>query len=170
MADNVIPVDFGKYSSMPSVAQVQAASLTDYTEPPAQRRLDSADMNSPSREEIDAKLQAIEARMDARVASIEGKIDTMVVKLEHVDQLNAQTRSSVSSLKNTMLATAAASVLTILFGIAAFNATVLSNMLTSFESGKNTGAAIMQATEQLRFTQERLKSVEERLQAAPARK
>lgn len=38
-------------------------------------------MNLPSREEIDAKFETIEARMDGRVRSIEGKIDTLVATM-----------------------------------------------------------------------------------------
>jgi hypothetical protein len=87
-------------------------------------------MNAPAREEIDAKLQLIETRMDARVASIERAVaDSIAAAVE--------TRNDIKNLKWTMIVTAIATVL----GIAAFNATVLSNMVASFESGKNTATA-----------------------------
>ena len=87
-------------------------------------------MNAPAREEIDAKLQLIETRMDARVASIERAVaDSIAAAIE--------TRNDIKNLKWTMIVTAIATVL----GIAAFNATVLSNMVASFESGKNTATA-----------------------------
>lgn len=44
-------------------------------------------MNHPSREEIDAKLEAIEARMDARAAETAGKIDSLIVKMDERDKL-----------------------------------------------------------------------------------
>jgi len=40
-----------------------------------------ARMNSPTREEINSKLEATEARMDARVASAVGRIDTLAAQL-----------------------------------------------------------------------------------------
>ena len=87
-------------------------------------------MNAPAREEVDAKLQLIETRMDARVASIERAVaDSIAAAIE--------TRNDIKNLKWTMIVTAIATVL----GIAAFNATVLSNMVASFESGKNTATA-----------------------------
>lgn len=87
-------------------------------------------MNAPAREGIDAKLQLIETRMDARVASIERAV---------ADSISAanETRKDIQNLKWTMIVTAIATVL----AIAAFNATLLSNMVASFESGKNTAMA-----------------------------
>jgi 3-oxoacyl-ACP reductase-like protein len=69
--------------------------------------------------------------------------------LKAIQQDNKQTRG-------TTIVTALTSVVAIVGGIAAFNATVLSNMLASFESGRNTATSIVQATEQMRQTQERL--------------
>ena len=48
------------------------------------------------------------------------------------------TRAAIGNLKSTMFVTAITTVLSILFGVATFNATVLSNMLASYDSGKNT--------------------------------
>jgi hypothetical protein len=39
-------------------------------------------MNSPSREEIDAKLETIEARMDGRIAAIQASVDGLIVRLD----------------------------------------------------------------------------------------
>lgn len=87
-------------------------------------------MNAPAREEIDSKLETIETRMDGRVALIERSIQDSITAAN-------ETRNEIKSLKCTMVATAIATVL----GISAFNATVLSNMIASFEAGKNTAAA-----------------------------
>lgn len=43
------------------------------------RRDDTARMDYVSKDVLDAKLEAIEARMDTRIASIEGKIDAFLV-------------------------------------------------------------------------------------------
>lgn len=124
-------------------------------------------MEPVSRPEIDAKLEAIEARMDARVASIEGKIDTMLAKMAGRDTLFDQkfagveeslkdTREAVGNLKTTTIVTAVGAVLTIVLGVAAFNATVLSNMVASFESGKNTSAAQAEVQQQVKETRQLL--------------
>lgn len=78
-------------------------------------------MNSPTREEFNAKLEAIERRMDARVASIEHSVADAIAFAN-------ETRGDIKNLKWTIIATAIATVL----GIAAFNATMLSNMVASF--------------------------------------
>ncbi|RQZ50904.1 hypothetical protein DIE17_03770 [Burkholderia sp. Bp9099] len=44
------------------------------------------EMNTPSREEFQARLEAIEARMDARVAKIEGRIDAFIAQAEERDK------------------------------------------------------------------------------------
>jgi len=43
-------------------------------------------MNTVTRQELDAKLEAIEARMDARVVSIEGKIDIFLAEQRERDK------------------------------------------------------------------------------------
>lgn len=106
-------------------------------------------MTSPSREEIDAKLETIEARMDGRVASIQASIEGFTGRMEEralrtdeqfarIENASNETQSSIRNLKSTMIVTALSTVIAIVLGVAAFNATVLSNMLASFESGKNT--------------------------------
>lgn len=95
-------------------------------------------MNTPTREEIDAKLAASEARMDARIARIENT-------LENIAKYQQDTIASNKTTRNTIIVTGVAVVL----GIAAFNATVLSNMVASFESGKNTANALAQAAQAL---------------------
>ena len=78
-------------------------------------------MNSPATEEFNANLEAIETRMDARVASIERSVADAI-------SFANETRRDIKNLKWTIIATAIATVL----GVAAFNATVLSNMVASF--------------------------------------
>jgi hypothetical protein len=122
---------------------------------------------SVTREELDAKLQTIEARMDGRLASIEAKIDGFVGRLEdrfgRMETDLSESRSEFRSLKTVILTTGIGSVVAIVFGVAAFNSTLLSNMVASFESGRNTATALTQATEQMKQTQDQLKSVAESL-------
>lgn len=108
-------------------------------------------------EHMNAVIAATEARMDARISRIETAANDI--------------RQEYRALRWWLVGTGVATVL----GIAAFNATVLSNMVASFESGKNTAAAIEKAsTEQARAaaaiaqTQEDLKAIRERLDKAAA--
>lgn len=109
-------------------------------------------MNAPTREEFDAKLETIGTRMDGRVALIERVIQDAITAAN-------ETRSEIKSLKRTVIVTAIATVL----GIAAFNATVLSNMVASFESGKNTAAAQAEVKKQSEETAVLIKRMQEDL-------
>ena len=105
-------------------------------------------MTSPiSRPELDAKLETIEARMDGRLARIEDAV-------KRISEDNASTRASISNLKTTMVVTAVGAVLTVLFGVAAFNATLLSNMTSSFDSGRETAKLAAEAQTKSAQTQE----------------
>lgn len=90
----------------------------------------NADMETPiTRPELDAKLETIEARMDGRIARIEDAV-------QRISEDNAATRAGISSLKTTLIVTAIGAVLTIVLGVAAFNATLQSNMLSAFQVGQ----------------------------------
>jgi hypothetical protein len=92
-----------------------------------------------TREEVDAKLVANEARSGAQVAAILAKIDNLVARMEAVEQQMRDIIVSMNSLKKTVIVTGISSVLAILFGMAGFNAALLNNMTASFQSGKETG-------------------------------
>jgi len=108
---------------------------------------------SVTKDLLDARLEAIEARMDARMVHIEGMVASIA---KSQDEITASHKST----RNTIIGTGIAVVL----GIAAFNATVLSNMVASFESGKSTAAtqaasekAITEATKALEAATENAK-------------
>ncbi|MHA4871361.1 hypothetical protein ACXZ1M_27090 [Duganella sp. PWIR1] len=147
-------------------------------------------MSTPTREEIDAKLETIGVKMDGRVAAIQASIDgylgrqeesakRLEERLTRMESDSAQVRSEIKhnadrssaemkSLKSTIIITAVSTVLAIVLGVAAFNATVLSNMLASFESGKNTAAAQTDIKRQTEETAVLLKQIQERLDAQKA--
>lgn len=138
-------------------------------------------MNSPGREEIDAKLLAVEARQDARVVSIESKIDNLISimnerskatdeRMSRLEYLIVETGNYVRNLKSTVITTGIATGLATALGIAAFNATVLSNMVASFESGKNTAAAQAEVKRQSEETAALLRQIQKSMpsKAAPA--
>lgn len=86
-------------------------------------------MSTMTREEMQAHLNASEARLEARVSRIEVVAE--------------QIQSETSALKWWLIGTG----ITVVLGVASFNATVLSNMVASFESGKNTAQAIAATTQ-----------------------
>lgn len=115
---------------------------------------------APTREEIDAKLVTIETRMDARVQRIEDQATRIEADMQDI-------KSEMKNMKWWMIGTGVSVVL----AIAAFNATVLGNMIASFESGKNTAQAIEKAQNDLQKREERLDAINKKLDkliSAPA--
>jgi hypothetical protein len=143
-------------------------------------------MSELQREELDAKLAMAEARTDARMvetdikivqgyvkmASIEGKIDALAgllnEKISAMAITIAEVKAGINNLRTTVVVTAISIGLASVFGIAAFNATVLSNMLASFESGKNMSAAQAEVQRQLEATAVLLDKVQKQIDQAPA--
>lgn len=118
---------------------------------------DNQDMGTVTKDLLDARLETIEARMDARMVRIEGMVS-------NIGKSQDEVLASNKSMRTTIVVTGISSVLAIVGGIAAFNATVLSNMVASFESGKNTAASqaaaeksITEATKALEAATEKAK-------------
>ncbi|USX28633.1 hypothetical protein NHH73_10255 [Oxalobacteraceae bacterium OTU3CINTB1] len=133
---------------------------------------------SPDRDFVDAKLEAVESRMDARVASIESALaafsalmqersrhfDARMARVEMtISEIGSEIRSSMAGLKTTIIVTAVGAVLAIVLGVAAFNATVLSAMVASFEAGKSTSAAQAEVKRQTEETAVLLNRMREEL-------
>ncbi|WP_338523336.1 hypothetical protein NUH87_26640 [Pseudomonas batumici] len=120
----------------------------DFRDDSAQKGSDTQKMNDITREEFNAKLETIEAKMDARVESVSSKIESfMAVQAERdkrmeatVNQISAnhsELKSSLGSMKTTVIVTAVSTVLAIVIGVASFNATLTSNMFSAFQAGKS---------------------------------
>ncbi|MBJ2270723.1 hypothetical protein JFT60_25425 [Pseudomonas sp. MF6772] len=106
-------------------------------------------MNDITREEFNAKIETIETKMDARVESVSAKIEGFLsaqaerdkrldVVLAQIGKDNGDTKTSISSMKTTLVVTAVSTVLAIVLGVAAFNTALTSNMLSAFQLGKST--------------------------------
>lgn len=117
-------------------------------------------MSTVTKDLLDARLETIEARMDARMAHIEGLVGNIAQSQadmrREMDSMRSESKAENKSTRTTMLVTGISSVLAIVLGVGAFNATVLSNMVASFESGKNTATmqtasekALIEATKAL---------------------
>jgi len=63
--------------------------------------------------EVDAKIAAAEARTDTKFAEMMGELRVISGKLEHLDENYRETRTSISSLKSTVIVTAVTTVLAI---------------------------------------------------------
>ncbi|ATQ75416.1 hypothetical protein CR152_13470 [Massilia violaceinigra] len=59
------------------------------------------------------------------------------MRFANIEQTGAEIKADMKDLKKTVIITAITATLATVFGVAAFNATLLSGMITSFESGKN---------------------------------
>lgn len=141
-------------------------SAEDSIDNPEHEEDDSIMSTATDTQYVDARLEAVEARMDGRVAAIQAtisgfiglqderyaQIDDHFVRLERLIVGNQNEiknlkrdfkdlQNDFKNLKSTIIITAITAVLATVFGIGTLNAMVLSNMLAAFESGKNTAAA-----------------------------
>lgn len=133
----------------------------------AEKMIENVRMDErPTHREINAKLETIEARMDGRLARIEDAVKRIAEDNQKAaasfTASSAATQEKVSSLKTTIVVTGIGAVLTIVLGIAAFNATLLSNMTSSFDSGRETSKLASEAqTKALQAQQETAASLSE---------
>ncbi|MBJ7312230.1 hypothetical protein ACFOLJ_20885 [Rugamonas sp. CCM 8940] len=143
-------------------------------------------MSELQREELDAKLTTIEAKTklqaaqsELRMVTIEGKIDgitSLMNERSHwMDKRMAGLEASMSDLanslrnvKSTLLITAISTALAVVFGVAAFNAVLLSNMLAAFESGKNMKANQAELQHQVEATAVLLSKLQQQMNQPPA--
>lgn len=102
--------------------------------------------------ELDAKLQLLQERMDNRVNRIEAAAQSI--------------QSETSTLKLWLAGTGVA----VVFGIASFNSTVLSNMVASFESGKSTAEKLSNVSKDQEVREQRLDRLERKLDEAISKK
>lgn len=125
---------------------------------------DTAIMNHITREEFNAKIETIETKMDARIESVSAKIDAFVAvqaerdkrmesTLDQISSNHGEIKSSIGSMKTTMIVTAVSTVLAIVIGIAGFNAMLTSNMVASFQMGRSEQAHQKSVEQQIPRTQ-----------------
>lgn len=117
-------------------------------------------MNEITREEFNARMETIEVKMDARVESVSAKIDAFMAiqaerdkrmesTLNQISTNHGEIKSSIGSMKTTMIVTAVSTVLAIVIGIAGFNAMLTSNMVASFQMGRSERALEPQTSQKI---------------------
>lgn len=119
--------DLKSVEAMPELRQKPSDADTNY---PHTRSMDYV-----PRPELDAKLQAIEARLEGRVARIEDAVQRIAETTKEIRDESRATQAKISGLKAILVTTAIGSVIAIVLGVAAFNATLTSNMLSAFQAG-----------------------------------
>ncbi|MFC4275593.1 hypothetical protein [Achromobacter aloeverae] len=99
--------------------------------------------NYVNRYELDSRLSALEAHMDAKVDAIAATCaqiqrDGAAARAE-IKAIETKFDARFSSLTVTLIVTGIATALTVIFGVASFNASLTSNMLSAFQAGGTLG-------------------------------
>lgn len=118
--------------------------------------------------EIDARFVQIDnrfAQIDNRFVQIDNRFAQMEARMSTMEAALGSMQNSIGGLRTTIIVTAIGAVI----GVAAFNATVLNNMLASFESGRNVTAAQAQIQRQAEETAALLRQIQQGL-PLPAKK
>lgn len=123
--------------------------------------------------ELDGKLGSLRHEMRSEFAALRGELKALAEKVDARENANverfarmtkqiAAVALSNQEVKRTTIATGIAVVL----GVAAFNATVLSNMVASFESGRNLATQVNEAAAKVERATIALARAAERANAA----
>ncbi|HEY1148639.1 MAG TPA: hypothetical protein VGF27_08695 [Pseudoduganella sp.] len=155
-------------------------SLLDRDNPDAE----DSSMSPEDKERVSLQIAATEARTEAHMAEISGALAVINQRLadrDHaydarfaaIEQAIRDLSQALSQLRTTLttttIVTAITVCLTTIFGVADFNATLLSGMVTSFDSGRDIGGTHAELQRQIAEINATLKRLEARQPAeAPA--
>jgi hypothetical protein len=128
----------------PTPAEVDTTSQPD----------EDTTMTTPTRDEIDLKIENMQLRMDGRLSSIEGKMDALAAQVggsERAMTLLAEravaAAESAGNLKQTLWITSITTILSVLgialaayFGTQASNIGIVGSTISAFEAGRAAGA------------------------------
>lgn len=137
-------------------------------------------MSPEDKERVSLQIAATEARTEAHMAEIRGAlavIDQRLADRDHaydarfaaidarfatIEQAIRDLVQAMARLRATVIVTAITAALTTIFGVAAFNATLLSGMVTSFDSGRDIGGTHAELQRQIADINATLKRLEAR--------
>lgn len=142
-------------------------------EPRPPKESGNTTMSQPSREEIDAKLQAVEARMDARVAEVTGKIDTLMNKLDARETLYQTQFGHINEKLNSLSGLRMVVITTVLgtgIGIVGLVFAMMTGMGSSFDSGRETAQLTAAAEKSASAAETALSAINLTISAAIATK
>lgn len=157
-------IDWKQFASADSTAAIEPRS--DFAEKPEH----TAPMTDISREELDAKLEATNARVDARLASFES---TVRETLSAIRQDSADMRGELKAIhvelghlrniKGSIWGAAGATIVAVI-GI---TGAMLAYGVASFDSGRETSALIQEAKQQTSETRQLLEQIRSERLAPP---
>lgn len=113
-----------------------------------------------SMDETDLKIKVLTAEINGQLGRFEDRIEQAIAEMRR-DSTRAESNwqsleNKISNMKWWMIGTG----LSVVLGIASFNATVLSNMVASFDSGRDTSAMIEKSAQDLKSASELLGKVQ----------
>jgi len=95
------------------------------------------DMAEITRPELDAKLDAIEARAEARVSRIENKIDIAITAIKDASaDLKSETRSNRNWMAGVIVSVVLGAAATIV-GVYGANASIVQSVIAAFQAGQS---------------------------------
>jgi hypothetical protein len=124
-------------------------------------------MNSPNREEIDAKLQTVEARLDGRVMAIQVMYEGLIRRIDELAERITRLEATVEQLRTTVVVTAISAVIATVLGVAAFNSALSSNMLAAMKAGGDMSAERAEVRRQVEETDVLLRRIQAQLPPPP---
>lgn len=161
-------IDWKQFASADSTAAIEPRG--DFAEKPEH----TAPMTDISREELDAKLEATNARVDARLASFES---TVRETLSAIRQDSADMRgelkaihvelSYLKNLKSSIWSAAGFTIASVIAGVGVIIGT-LAYGVSTFDSGRETSALIQEAKQQTNETRQLLEQIRAERLAPPA--
>lgn len=105
-------------------------------------------MTDITRQELDAKLDAIDARLggkiDAFLAAQAERDKAADYRFGRIESDLSEIKGDFKSLKSTLVITAVTAVITVVLGVAGFNAMLTSNMMSAFQLGQSPAAPLEQ--------------------------
>ncbi|MGB9991045.1 hypothetical protein [Pseudoduganella rhizocola] len=109
-------------------------------------------MDYPSRDEMEARIATVEARVSGRAATFQATVDGYIAlmnereiedrqRFDRIEAMVADIQAQIRSLKTTIIVTAISTGIAVGLGIGAMNATMTATILAAFETGSGVAAA-----------------------------
>jgi len=109
-------------------------------------------MDYPSRDEMEARIATVEARVSGRAATFQATVDGYIARMDEreiedrqrfdrIEAMVADIQAQIRSLKTTIIVTAISTGIAVSLGIGAMNATMTATILAAFETGSGVAAA-----------------------------
>jgi len=119
---------------------------------------------------IHASINLLTSRIDERYLRNDERASQADECMTRLEAAMTATQSQIQNLKTTMIVTAISTATATVLGVAAFNAAILSNMVASFESGKDIATAQAEIRRQSEETATLIKDLKRRLEQPPDKK